>query len=121
MAEVKIKESKKELEEIKKAEKLALEAENIKKSSGEKKVFLISTINDDNEEVSAWFRRPTLKEFSDFTSISQKDSIAGIRSLMDDVFISGNKDIIDDDYCFLASMSQIEGIIHIQASTIKKF
>jgi len=120
--QIEIKESESEKLELAKIEKLQSDAERLKKTYSLKKVFYISTEDEDSgEEIGAFFRKPSLKEFSQFSSISQKDSIAGIQNLMNNVFLEGNKLVIEDDDYFLACMQQIESIVQVQASTVKKF
>lgn len=97
-------------------------AERLKKTYNLKKIYLIQVEDEDTGEwYEAYFRKPNLKEFSMFTTIAQKgDRIQALQTLMKNIFVDGNKLVIEEDDLFLAAMSQIEDILSVQASKIKK-
>ena len=97
-------------------------AEKVKKKFNVKKVFLIGVQDEDTGEwLEGYFRKPNLKEFSMFTTVAQKDKIQALQVLMTNVFLQGDKRLIEEDDYFLSAMSQIEEIVNVQASRIKKF
>jgi hypothetical protein len=104
---------------------LLAQAEKIKKKYKIKKTFLIEVEDEDSEDedawVKAWIRKPTLKEFSAFSKIAQNDNIGGLKVLLTNIFLEGDKRILEDDEFFLSAMTQLEAIINVQASRIKKF
>jgi len=103
-------------------------AENIKKkyssdkSRNVKKVYYIEVQDEDTDEwVGAWFSKPTLKLFSQFSKNAQKDRINSLKVMLVNLFLEGDKRLIEDDDYFLSAMSQIEDVVHVQQSRIKKF
>lgn len=110
---------------IEEQELLEAEAEKIKKRYKIKKAFLLEVEDEDLEEkdawIKAWIRKPTLKEFSAFSKIAQNDNIGGLKVLLTNVFLEGDKRILDDDDFFLSVLPQLEAIVSVQASRIKKF
>jgi DNA mismatch repair ATPase MutS len=117
--EINLAEEEEAFKEIEAKEKYA---EKLKKLHSTKRVFCIEVEDEDTGEwKEAWFRKPKLKEFSMFTTIAQKDKIQALQTLMRNIFIDGDKNVIDDDDYFLSAMSQVEEIVNVQASKIKKF
>ncbi len=106
----------------KEAEELLLKAESVKKKWGAKRVFFIE-IEDEftGDWVGAWIRKPNLKEFSMFTKLAEKDNLAALKILMENVFLEGNKDVYEDDDNFMGAIAQVQEIVNVQASRIKKF
>jgi hypothetical protein len=105
-------------------EAIIAEAEGIKAKYKLKKVFRIEVENEETGEfdIIAYLRKPNLKEFTAFTTIAEKgDKISALKMLLTNVFVEGNKLVLSDDDYFLAALSQIEEIINVQASRIKKF
>ena len=104
---------------------LLAQAEKIKKKYKIKKTFLIEVEDEDSEDVDAWakgwVRKPTLKEYSAFSKISQNDNIGGLKVLLTNIFLEGDKRILEEDDFFLSAMTQLEQIISVQTSRIKKF
>jgi len=104
---------------------LLAQAEKIKKKYKIKKTFLIEVEDEDSEDedawVKAWIRKPTLKEYSAFSKISQNDNIGGLKVLLTNIFLEGDKRILEEDDFFLSAMTQLEQIISVQTSRIKKF
>lgn len=119
---IKLEVSKEEQEIIENENQNQEKADKLKKIHKTKKVFLVEVEDEDTGEwLSAWFKKPSLKQFSMFTSIAQKDKIQALQSLMKNIFIDGNEEIINDDDYFLSAMTQIEEIVNVSASRIKKY
>lgn len=120
LVDVEISEEEKKL--VEQEQKNQEKAEKLKSIHKTRKVFLIEVDDEDSGEwLSAWFKKPTLKQFSMFTTIAQKDKIQALQTLMKNIFIEGNEEIINDDDYFLSAMTQIEEIVNVSASRIKKY
>ena len=120
LVDVEISEEEKKL--VEQEQKNQEKAEKLKSIHKKRKVFLIEVDDEDSGEwLSAWFKKPTLKQFSMFTTIAQKDKIQALQTLMKNIFIEGNEEIINDDDYFLSAMTQIEEIVNVSASRIKKY
>lgn len=114
--------SEEEKEIIEQENKNQIKAEKLKKAHKSRKVFLVEVEDEDTGEwLEAWFKKPTLQQFSMFTTIAQKDKIQALQTLMKNIFIDGNEEIINDDDYFLSAMTQIEEIVNVSASRIKKY
>jgi hypothetical protein len=88
-----------------------------------KKVYYIEVQDEDDEDnwVGAYFGKPTLKLFSQFSKNSPKDRINALKVLLVNLFLEGDRRLIEDDDYFLSAMSQIEGVVNVQQARIKKF
>lgn len=119
-----------EEERIQEEESLRKEAENVARKHGIKsikKIFKISVFdedsenNEDGEWISCYVRKPKLSEFSMFTKLAETDKINALKTVLNTVFIEGDKKILEDDDCFMGAMLQVEPIMNVYASKIKKF
>ena len=120
--EIEIVETAEQIAEAKESEDLAAKAESIKKKWNVKKVFLIEIEDEDTGEwIGAWIRKANLKEFSMFTKLAEKDNLLALKNLMTNIFLEGNKAVYEDDEYFLAAIAQVQEIVNVQASRIKKF
>ena len=96
-------------------------------SKNVKKIFHIEVRDEDDDSdgnpvwVGAYFGKPTLKLFSQFSKNAQKDRINALKVLLMNLYLEGDRRILDDDDYFLAAMGQIEGIVNVQESRIKKY
>lgn len=60
----------------------------------------------------AYFQRPSLMHFSKYMSFVQKDLVQANKMLAQDVFLAGDKELIDDDELFLyGTMPQLSHLI----------
>ena len=98
-------------------------ANKLKTKHQAKKVFFIEVESEEEADkwLGAYFRKPNLKEFSYFTSLAERDKIGALQDLMKKIFLEGDSQIIEDDDYFLSAMTQIEDIVNVQASRIKKY
>lgn len=114
--------SKEESEEIQREEEIAKKAEVLKKKHSTKKIFFIEVEDEDTGEwVGGYLRKPNLKEYSLFASIAPKDKISALKTLMTNIFLDGDERLLSDDDYFLSAMGQLEDIVNVQASRIKKY
>lgn len=121
--------------EAKEEEELKSKATKIARKYGiksTKKLFMISVFDEDvdeedeeNEEGGkwrhGWLRKPSLSDFSMFTKLAETDKIDALKSILNTVWLQGDDKILQDDDCMMSAMLQIEPIMNVFASKIKKF
>jgi len=95
-----------------------------------KKVFMLSVFDEDFEGengeedgqwIDGWVRKPDLSDFSMFTKLAETDKINALKSILNTVWLEGDRKILEDDDCMMSAMLQIEPIMNVFASKIKKF
>lgn len=70
---------------------------------------------DSKEMYIGYFRQPTFIIFSKYISLSQKDNAVAMKTLANDCFLDGDKELITDDSLFLFGlMPQLSQIIEIR-------
>ena len=114
---------------IQEEDEVRKEAENVAKKHNLKlkKLFKISVFDEDSEDNedgewrSCYVRKPKLSEFSMFTKLAETDKINALKTVLNTVFVEGDRKILEDDDCFMGAMLQIEPIMNVYASKIKKF
>lgn len=96
-------------------EEIAKKAEELKKAHGLRKVFVIVVKGDEDDEKPlyiAYLRRPNLMHFSQYMNFVQKDLIQANKMLATNVFLAGDKELVDDEELFLyGTMQQLSRII----------
>lgn len=66
-----------------------------------------------------YFKQPDLKAFSKYLTSAQSNSVVSMRTLSQDCFIQGDKELIDDDSLFLFGlMGQMGNIIKVRNSAL---
>ena len=118
-----LKETVEEKEVLKAEEERLGITQKLKLKHKSRAIFFIEVESEEEQGkwLGAYFRKPTLKEYSYFTTLVEKNKIQALQDLMGKIFCEGDKEILEDDDYFLSAMSQIEGIVSIQASRIKKY
>jgi hypothetical protein len=95
--------------DAKKQKEIETEVERLKAGDAKlKRVFPIvveGTEYDEKPMYVAYFKQPTFAIFSKFLSLSQKDNAVAMRSLANDCFLSGDRELITDDSLFLFGLS----------------
>jgi hypothetical protein len=95
--------------DAKKQKEIETEVERLKAGDVKlKRVFPIvveGTEYDEKPMYVAYFKQPTFAIFSKFLSLSQKDNAVAMRSLANDCFLSGDRELITDDSLFLFGLS----------------
>lgn len=95
--------------DAKKQKEIETEVERLKAGDTKlKRVFPIvveGTEYDEKPMYVAYFKQPTFAIFSKFLSLSQKDNAVAMRSLANDCFLSGDRELITDDSLFLFGLS----------------
>ena len=99
-------------------------AEDLKKKSGLKKVFVIVVNGDESDQKPlyiGYFRRPNLMEFSRYMSFVQKDIVQANKMLAGDTWLAGDKELVDDDELFLyGTMQQLGSLIDSRNAAMLK-
>lgn len=110
-------------EEIKK--EISKKAEELKTQNKLRKIFVVIVEGDEGDEKPlyiAYMRRPGLIHFSQYMNFVQKDLVQANKMLASNVFISGDRELIDDDDLFLyGTMPQLAQLIESRnAELVKK-
>lgn len=99
-------------------------AEDLKKKSGLKKVFVIVVNGDESDQKPlyiGYFRRPNLMEFSRYMSFVQRDIVQANKMLAGDTWLTGDKELVDDDELFLyGTMQQLGSLIDSRNAAMLK-
>lgn len=70
---------------------------------------------DDKEMYIGYFRQPSFQSFSKYLSASQSNQAVAMRTLATDCFLSGDKELVDDDSLFLYGlMGQLSKVIEMR-------
>lgn len=96
-------------------EAIAQKADELKAQHKLRKVFIVIVEGDENDEKPlyvAYLQRPNLIHFSQYMSFVQKDLVQANKMLAQNVFLAGDKELIDDDELFLyGTMPQLTDLI----------
>lgn len=100
-------------------------AEELKKQHNLRKVFIVVVQGEDEDEKPlyvAYLRRPSLMHFSQYMNFVQKDLVQANKMLATNVFLAGDRELVDDDDLFLyGTMQQLSHIIDSRnADMVKK-
>lgn len=105
---------------------IAEKIKELKAKHGVKKVFVIVVEGDvaDGEKplYIGYFRRPNLMQFSVYMNFVQKDLIQANKQLAMNVFLDGDRELVDDEDLFLyGTMQQLSHVIDSRnADMVKK-
>ncbi len=100
-------------------------AEEIKSQHKLRKVFIIVVEGEDDDDKPlyiGYFRRPSLMHFSQYMNFVQKDLVQANKMLATNVFLAGDRELVDDDDLFLyGTMQQLNHVIDSRnADLVKK-
>jgi len=105
-------------------EEIAKKAEELKKIHNLRKVFVIVVQGDEDDDKPlyiAYLRRPNLMHFSQYMNFVQKDLIQANKMLASNVFLAGDKELVDDEELFLyGTMQQLNRIIDARNADMVK-
>ncbi len=106
-------------------EEIVKKAEALKAEHKLRKIFVIIVEGEDGDEKPlyiAYLRRPSLVHFSQYMNFVQKDLVQANKMLATNVFLAGDRELIDDDELFLyGTMSQLSSLIDSRnADLVKK-
>lgn len=105
-------------------EEIVQKAEELKKQHNLRKIFIAvveGEEEDDKPLYIAYLRRPSLMHFSQYMNFVQKDLVQANKMLATNVFLAGDKELVDDDDLFLYGlMAQLNHIIDSRNSDMVK-
>ena len=106
-------------------EEIVKKAEALKAEHKLRKVFVIiveGEEGDDKPLYIAYMRRPGLMHFSQYMNFVQKDVVQANKMLATNIFLAGDREMVDDEDLFLyGTMSQLSQIIDSRnADMVKK-
>ena len=104
---------------------IAEKIKELKAKHGVKKVFVIVVEGDEDDTKPlyiGYFRRPNLMQFSVYMNFVQKDLIQANKQLAVNVFLDGDRELVDDEDLFLyGTMQQLSHVIDSRnADMVKK-
>ena len=96
-------------------EKIVKKAEELKSQHKLRKIFIIVVEGEDGDDKPlyiAYLRRPSLMHFSQYMNFVQKDLVQANKMLETNVFLEGDRELVDDDELFLyGTMQQLSHLI----------
>ena len=96
-------------------EEIVKKAEELKAQHKLRKIFIIvveGEEGDDKPLYIAYLRRPCLIHFSQYMNFVQKDLVQASKMLATNVFLAGDRELVDDDELFLyGTMQQLNHLI----------
>lgn len=105
-------------------EEIVKKAEALKAEHKLRKVFIIlveGEEGDDKPLYIAYMRRPGFMHFSQYMNFAQKDVVQANKMLATNIFLAGDREIVDDEDLFLyGTMSQLAPIIESRNADIVK-
>ena len=106
-------------------EEIVKKAEALKAEHMLRKIFVIiveGEEGDDKPLYVAYMRRPGLMHFSQYMNFAQKDVVQANKMLATNIFLAGDREMVDDEDLFLyGTMGQLSQIIDSRnADMIKK-
>lgn len=106
-------------------EEIVKKAEALKAEHKLRKIFIVIVEGEEGDEKPlyiGYLRRPSLMHFSQYMNFVQKDVVQANKMLATNVFLAGDRELIDDDELFLyGTMGQLSQIIDSRnADMVKK-
>lgn len=104
---------------------IALKANELKAKFNVKKVFVVivegDTESGEKPYYIAYLRRPNLMQFSQYMTFIQKDLVQANQMLAQNIFLDGDKELIDNEELFLyGTMNQLNHVIDARNSDLVK-
>lgn len=106
-------------------EQITLKTAELKTRFNVKKVFVIIVEGDtevgEKPYYIAYMRRPNMMQFSQYMTFVQKDLVQANKMLAQNIFLDGDKELVDDEELFLyGTMTQLNHVIDSRNSDIVK-
>lgn len=106
-------------------EEIVKKAEALKAEHKLRKIFIVIVEGEEGDEKPlyiGYLRRPSLMHFSQYMNFVQKDVVQANKMLATNVFLAGDRELVDDDELFLyGTMGQLSQIIDSRnADMVKK-
>ncbi len=96
-------------------EEIVKKAEELKAQHKLRKIFIVVVEGEDGDDKPlyiAYLRRPNLMHFSQYMNFVQKDLVQANKMLATNVFLAGDRELVDDDELFLyGTMQQLSHLI----------
>lgn len=96
-------------------EEIVKKAEELKAQHKLRKIFIVVVEGEDGDDKPlyiAYMRRPNLMHFSQYMNFVQKDLVQANKMLATNVFLAGDRELVDDDELFLyGTMQQLSHLI----------
>lgn len=104
---------------------IAIKTSELKTKFNVKKVFVIIVQGDteagEKPFYIAYLRRPNMMQFSQYMTFMQKDIVQANKMLAQNIFLDGDKELIDDEELFLyGTMGQLNHVVDSRNSDIVK-
>ena len=106
-------------------EEIVKKAEALKAEHKLRKIFIVIVEGEEGDEKPlyiGYLRRPSLMHFSQYMNFVQKDVVQANKMLATNIFLAGDREMVDDDELFLyGTMGQLSQIIDSRnADMVKK-
>ena len=105
-------------------EEITKKIEELRQSTGNKRIQAIVVVGDEYDEKPmyvGYFKRPNTMQFSIWMNQAQKDPVVANKTLAQNCFISGDKELVDDEDLFLyGTMSKISLLINSRNADLVK-
>lgn len=106
-------------------EEIVKKAEALKAEHKLRKIFIVIVEGEEGDEKPlyiGYLRRPSLMHFGQYMNFVQKDVVQANKMLATNVFLAGDRELVDDDELFLyGTMGQLSQIIDSRnADMVKK-
>lgn len=106
-------------------EQIAVKSAELKTKHNVKKVFVIIVEGDTESGEKPYYigylRRPNMMQFSQYMNFVQKDLVQANQMLAQNIFLDGDKELIDDEELFLyGTMQQLNHVIDARNSDLVK-
>ena len=105
-------------------ENIVKKAKELKEKFALRKVFVVIVEGDDDDDKPlyiAYLRRPSLAHFSQYMNFVQKDPVQANQMLASNVFLAGDRELVDVEDLFLyGTMQQLNYIIDSRNSDMVK-
>lgn len=106
-------------------EEIVKKAEALKAEHKLRKIFIVIVEGEEGDEKPlyiGYLRRPSLMHFSQYMNFVQKDVVQANKMLATNVFLAGDRELVDNDELFLyGTMGQLSQIIDSRnADMVKK-
>lgn len=106
-------------------EEIVKKAEELKAANKLRKIYIIVVEGEEGDEKPlyiGYMRRPSLAHFSQYMTFVQKDMVQANKMLASNVFLAGDRELVDDDELFLyGTMQHLNDLIDSRnADMVKK-
>ena len=105
-------------------EEITKKIEELRQSTGNKRIQAIVVVGDEYDEKPmyvGYFKRPNTMQFSIWMNQAQKDPVVANKTLAQNCFISGDKELVDDEDLFLyGTMSKVAQLIESRNADLVK-